>query len=55
MTSIDALTHALFLAITAPDQARADKAIALAELIGMGCTPKQIAAAKRAAAKLARA
>ena len=55
MTSTTALTHALVLAILAPDQARADKAIALAESIGAGCTPKQIASAKRAAAKLARA
>lgn len=53
MTSTDALTHALVLAITAPDQARADRAIALAESIGAGCTPKQIAAAKRNASKLA--
>ena len=53
MTSTTALTHALILAILAPDQARADKAIALAESIGAGCTPKQIAAAKRNASKLA--
>jgi len=54
MTSTTLLTHALVLAITAPDQARADKAIALAESIGAGCTPKQIATAKRNASKLAR-
>ena len=54
MTSTAALTRALVLAILAPDQARADKAIALAESIGAGCTPKQIAAAKRNASKLAR-
>jgi len=54
MTTTTALTHALVLAILAPDQARADKAIALAESIGAGCTPKQIAAAKRNAIKLAR-
>ena len=54
MSSTTALTHALILAILAPDQARADKAIALAESIGAGCTPKQIAAAKRNASKLAR-
>jgi len=53
VTSTTALTHALILAILAPDQARADKAIALAESIGAGCTPKQIAAAKRNASKLA--
>lgn len=53
MTSTTALTHALVLAILAPDQQRADKAIALAESIGAGCTPKQIAEAKRNASKLA--
>ena len=53
MTSTTALTHALVLAILAPDQARADRAIALAESIGAGCTPKQIATAKRNASKLA--
>jgi hypothetical protein len=52
MTSQSALTQALILAITAPDQARADRAIALAESIGAGCTAKQISAAKRNAAKL---
>jgi hypothetical protein len=50
-----ALTRALVLAITAPDQQRADRAIALAESIGAGCTAKQVATAKRNAAKLARA
>ena len=54
MNSTAALTQALILAILAPDQARADRAIALAESIGAGCTPKQIAAAKRNALKLAR-
>ena len=53
MTTQSALTHALLLAILAPDQARADKAIALAESIGAGCTAKQIAQAKRNASKLA--
>jgi hypothetical protein len=52
MTSQSALTQALILAITAPDQARADRAIALAESIGAGCTAKQIATAKRHASKL---
>jgi hypothetical protein len=52
MTSQSALTQALILAITAPDQQRADRAIALAESIGAGCTAKQIAAAKRNASKL---
>jgi hypothetical protein len=46
------LARALVLALTAPDQARADKAIALAESIGAGCTPRQVANAKRNAAKL---
>jgi len=49
------LTHALVLAILAPDQARADRAIALAESIGAGCTAKQVAQAKRNASRLARA
>jgi|GEM_PF-1863874 hypothetical protein len=52
MTSQSALTQALVLAITAPDQQRADRAIALAESIGAGCTARQIANAKRNAAKL---
>ena len=53
MNSTTALTHALLLALTAPDQARADRAIALAESIGVGCTAKQVATAKRNASKLA--
>ena len=52
MNSTTALTHALVLALLAPDQARADRAIALAESIGAGCTPKQIATAKRNASRL---
>jgi len=52
MSPTTALTHALILAITAPNQARADRAIALAESIGAGCTAKQVAQAKRNAAKL---
>ena len=55
MNSTTALTQALILAITAPDQQRADRAIALAESIGAGCTKRQIETAKRNAAKLARA
>ena len=54
MSPTTALTHALLLALLAPDQARADRAIALAESIGAGCTPKQIASAKRNASKLAK-
>ena len=52
MTSTTLLTTALVLALLAPDQARADKAIALAESIGAGCTAKQIATAKRNASRL---
>ena len=55
MSPTTALTRALVLALLAPDQARADRAIALAESIGAGCTKRQIATAKRNAAKLARA
>lgn len=55
MTSTTALTHALVLALLAPDQARADRATTMAEEIASNCTPKQIASAKRAAVKLARA
>ena len=53
MNSTTALTQALFLALTAPDQARSARATALAESIAQDCTPKQIASAKRAAVKLA--
>jgi hypothetical protein len=49
-----ALTQALVLALLAPDQQRADRAIALAESIGADCTPRQIATAKRNASKLAK-
>ena len=52
MNSTTALTHALVLALLAPDQARAERAIALAESIGAGCTAKQIATAKRNASRL---
>jgi hypothetical protein len=52
MTSIELLTNALVLAILAPDQERADRAVALAESIGAGCTKRQVATAKRNAAKL---
>jgi hypothetical protein len=55
MSPTEALTNALVLALTAPDQQRADRAIALAESIGLGCTKRQVATAKRNAAKLARA
>jgi hypothetical protein len=52
MSPATALTRALVLALTAPDQARGDRAIALAESIGLSCTPRQVATAKRNAAKL---
>ena len=54
MSTTQALTRALILAITAPDQARADRAIALAESISAECTAKQIAQAKRNAVKLSK-
>jgi hypothetical protein len=54
MSSTTALTRALVLALTAPDQQRADRAIALAESIGAGCTKRQIATAKRNASKLSK-
>ena len=53
MSSTRLLTHALILALLAPDQARADRATALAESIAQDCTPKQIATAKRNASKIA--
>lgn len=53
MSSTDALTNALVLALIAPDQARSARATALAESIAQDCTAKQIASAKRAALKLA--
>ena len=53
-TSTALLTHALVLAITAPDQARSARATALAESIAEDCTAKQVASAKRAAVKLAK-
>ena len=52
MNSTPALPNALILAILAPDQARADLAIAMAEEIAANCTPKQIASAKRQAVEL---
>ena len=55
MSATTALTRALVLALTAPDQQRADRAIALAESIGAGCTKRQVETAKRNASKLARA
>lgn len=54
MTPTTLLTHALVLAILAPDQARADRATTMAEEIAANLTVKQIASAKRAAVRLAR-
>ena len=54
MTPTAELTHALVLAILAPDQKRTDRAIKIAEEIAANLTPKQIASAKRAAIKLAK-
>lgn len=53
MSPTDALTHALVLALLAPDQSRSARATALAESIAQDCTPKQIATAKRNASKIA--
>ena len=53
MSPTTALTHALLLALTAPDQARSARATALAESIAQDCTPRQVATAKRNASKLA--
>ena len=55
MSITTALTRALVFALLAPDQSRADRAIALAESLAAGCTKRQIATAKRNAAKLLRA
>ena len=54
MTTTAALTKAIVLALLAPDQERSARATALAETIAQGCTPRQIATAKRNAVKLAR-
>jgi enoyl-CoA hydratase/carnithine racemase len=48
-TPLEALTSALVLAITAPDDDRAARAIALADEIAAMCPPGHIALAKRAA------
>ena len=53
MSPTAALTQALLLALTAPDQERSARATALAESIAQDCTPRQIATAKRNASKLA--
>ena len=48
-TPLEALTEALILAITAPDDERAARAIALADEIASMCPAGYIALAKRAA------
>jgi hypothetical protein len=55
MSTTALLTHALVLALLAPDQARADRAVAMAEEIAVNLTAKQIASAKREAVRLSRA
>ena len=52
MSTTEALTNALVLAILAPDQESVDRAVKIAEEIAANLTPKQIASAKRAAIKL---
>lgn len=46
MTQIEALTKALVLAITAPTEAQAAKAVTLAEAIARGLTKAQMERAK---------
>lgn len=48
-TPLEALTEALILAITAPDDDRANRAMALADEIAAMCPAGHIALAKRAA------
>lgn len=48
-TPLEALTEALILAITAPDDDRANRAMALADEIAALCPAGHIALAKRAA------
>ena len=52
MTQSQALTKALHLALTAPDDARAAMAANLAESIAAGLTSEQVEAAKTAALEL---
>jgi len=53
-TPREALTLALFLAITAPTGAQADQAAAMAEELAAGLTPADVAAAKRNALRRVR-
>ena len=52
MTQIDALTQCLVLALTAPNDQKAQKASELAEQIAHGLTKKQVNQCKQAAIKL---
>ena len=52
-TKSEALTLALALAIAAPDQARADECIAMAEQIASAMTADQINKCKKAAQTMA--
>jgi hypothetical protein len=52
MTQIQALTHALILALTAPSDQKAQMASELAEQIAHGLTKKQVNQCKVAAIKI---
>ena len=46
-TTQDAVTHALYLALTAPDYERAVQAVTVAQELASGLTELQLAACKR--------
>jgi hypothetical protein len=52
MTQIEALTQALFLAITAPTDKKANQAVKLAEQIAQGLTKKQVNQCKKKALEI---
>jgi len=52
MTRQAALSHALFLSITAPSDEQSQQAVELAEQIARGMTEEQVEAAKANALKL---
>ena len=52
MTQIEALTQCLYLALTAPDDQKAQKASDLAEQIAHGLTKKQVNQCKEKALEL---
>jgi hypothetical protein len=52
MTQIEALTQALFLAITAPTDKKANQASQLAEQIAQGLTKKQVNQCKKKALEI---